>query len=107
MCECGANCGVRRQPAWLVAQLDDARSGFLAVAGGKNDGFCCPLCVRVLPQTCATVAHSPSKEVGGGGQTFLCKACNSFLGTAYEGATTGLIARIKEAKATGGSTNKV
>ena len=79
----------------------------LAVAGTETDGFCCPICVRVLSQACATIAHSPSKEVGGDGLTFLCKACNSFLGTAYEAATAGLLSRIIEAKATGGATHKV
>ena len=107
MCQCGANCEDRRLPPWLVAQLNDARSGFLAVSGVKTDGFCCPLCIRVLPQTCATVAHSPSKEAGGDGQTFLCKACNSYLGTAYEAGAAGMLSRIREARATGGSTHKI
>ena len=107
VCECGANCEDRRHPAWLLSQLAEARSGFLAVAGIQTDGFCCPLCVRVLPETCATIAHSPSKEVGGDGQTFLCKACNSYLGTAYEAAASEWLSRIIEARATRGTTHKV
>lgn len=107
MCLCGANCEDRRQPEWLLAQLVDARSGFLAVAGIPAHGFCCPLCVRVLPETCATIAHAPGKDVGGVGQTFLCKACNSYLGTAYEAAADAWLSRIGEARATGGTTHKV
>ena len=100
-CPCGANCQLRRPPEWLVAQLDDARSGLFAIAAILTDGFCCPLCVRVLPESCATIAHAPSKEVGGAGSTFLCKACNSFLGTAYEGAADEYVTSIKVAKSTG------
>ena len=39
--------------------------------------------------------------------TFLCKACNSFLGTAYEGHVSALQATIEESKATGATTLKI
>jgi hypothetical protein len=106
-CPCGGNCQPRRLPEWLVAQLNDARSGLLAIAGIVSEGFLCPLCLRILPESCATLAHAPSKEVGGSGQTFLCKACNSFLGTAYEAAADEVISSIEEAKATGSVAQKI
>jgi hypothetical protein len=106
-CACGANCQPRRLPDWLLAQLNDARHGLLAISGIATDGFCCPLCVRVLPESCATLAHAPSKEVGGDGATFLCKPCNSFLGTAYEGAADEFISSIAEAKRTGSVKQKI
>lgn len=106
-CPCGANCQPRKLPDWLLAQLADARRGLVGVAGVFTNGFCCPLCARVLPTSCATVAHAPSKEVGGGAQTFLCKACNSFLGTAYEAGADSYISAIEEAKASGASTTKI
>jgi hypothetical protein len=84
---------------WLVEQLRDAEAGIFGVAGIATNGFCCPLCVRVLPKTCATVAHAPSREVGGKGQTFLCKACNSFLGTAYEAGVDEYIADMRSGTA--------
>lgn len=106
-CPCGGNCQQRRLPDWLGAQLGDARSGLLAISGIRTDGFLCPLCVRILPETCATLAHAPSKEVGGSGQTFLCKACNSFLGTAYEAAADDYIGSIEDAKASGSVSQKI
>lgn len=94
-CPCGANCEPRRLPKWLVAQIRQADAGILGVAGIITDGFCCPLCVRVLPKTCATLAHAPSEAVGGKGATFLCKACNSFLGSAYEAGADDYIAEMR------------
>jgi hypothetical protein len=106
-CPCGANCQPRRLPKWLLAQLDDARSGFYSVSGIETDGFCCPLCVRVLPRACATIAHAPSKEVGGSGRTFLCKACNSFLGTAYEAGADEFMLTLQEGKLTGRTRHRI
>ena len=106
-CQCGANCQPRRLPKWLLGQLADARSRFYAISGIPTDGFCCPLCLRVLPQTCTTIAHAPSKGVGGGEQTFLCKSCNSFLGTAYEAGADEIISALEEAKLTGSTQHKI
>jgi hypothetical protein len=105
-CACGGNCNSKRQSAWLAAQISDARHGFEAVSGILVSGFCCPLCIRQLPTGCATVGHAPSKAIGGTGQTFLCKACNSFLGAAYEADAVSVIADLEEARASGTTTRK-
>src|SRR6266545_4455407 len=106
-CACGANCQPRRLPKWVMVQISEGRLGLLGVAGFGTDGFCCPLCARLLPITCATVAHAPSKEVGGTAQTFLCKACNDFLGTSYEASADTYITAMREESGSGARTRKI
>lgn len=65
--------------------------GFADLVGASITGFCCPLCLRRLPSLCATEAHAPARRVGGRRAAFLCKACNNFLGFAYEASAVAAI----------------
>jgi hypothetical protein len=76
------------------------------VASLSVDGFICPLCLRSLPDVCGTIAHAPAESVGGKPVTFLCKACNNFLGTTYEAGLSGWIERQREARTSGTATHK-
>lgn len=53
------------------------------------DEFVCPLCLRLLPATCATLAHAPARQVGGKVAGLLCRACNSLIGRNYEAQAIG------------------
>src|SRR5437773_6494113 len=85
--------------AGLQRNLGVAAEGLRAVTGLETADFCCPLCARLLPSDCASVAHAPAKEVGGRPRAFLCKACNNFLGTAYESSADAMIEAARQAGA--------
>jgi hypothetical protein len=106
-CQCGANCQPRKHPAWLRGQLDDAISGLLAISNITTNGFCCPLCLRLLPRSCANVAHAPSEELGGKAQTFICASCNSFLGRTYEASVETFITALRDEASTGTVNQKI
>jgi hypothetical protein len=82
-CSCGFGCGpaIRRG---LDAAIARSASSFQAVVGREPEGFCCPVCIRELEPRCATRGHYPAASVAGRRWTLICKACNSFLGTAFE-----------------------
>src|SRR4051812_42704845 len=82
-CRCGASCTGPPSPA-MQRLLDDAGEGFTQVTRLPLAGFCCPLCLRVLPDCCASFAHYPAAAAAGRRKTLLCKKCNSFLGAEYE-----------------------
>lgn len=82
-CSCGFGCGTGTRRG-LGLKLASAARSFEAVVGRVPNGFCCPLCLRELAQGCATRAHYPAESVAGKRSTLLCKACNSFMGTALE-----------------------
>jgi hypothetical protein len=70
-----------------------AAGGFQAVTERPISGFCCPLCLRQLQVSCATVAHAPAEALGGLALTFLCRTCNSYLGTAFEASAIEALRR--------------
>ena len=94
-CGCGAGCNSRRLGGRLMQELLNARAGLRAVAGVTTDGFCCPLCLRLLPFSCASEAHAPARRARGEAKTFLCKACNNYLGFSYEAAAVEALAQIR------------
>jgi hypothetical protein len=93
-CSCGGGCDASPPGPWLSPLLEEAERGFLSVVGRPVAGFCCPLCNRELLVACATVAHAPAEAVGGRPVVFLCRRCNSFLGTAYEASAKAMFARL-------------
>lgn len=82
-CSCGFGCGpaIRRG---LDAAIARSGRSFRSVVGRDPAGFCCPVCLRELEPGCATRGHYPAAAVEGTRWTLVCKACNSFLGTAFE-----------------------
>jgi hypothetical protein len=73
-----------------------ARAGLAEVTGQpQGAGFVCPLCLRVLSVDCATLAHAPADAVGGKPAAFLCKRCNSYLGTAFEPAAADQLEAVR------------
>jgi hypothetical protein len=79
----------------MLTTLQSAAAGILAVARVATDGFCCPLCLRFLPLQCASEAHAPARKLGGRSSTFLCKACNNFLGFSYEAAAVEALTQVR------------
>lgn len=99
-CRCGAGCD--RPPSTTLARLiHDARFGFAIAARRSIAGFACPLCLRLLPDRCATFAHYPARAAGGRRKTLLCKRCNSFLGTTYEPHAVVMAARAASGEVAG------
>jgi hypothetical protein len=90
-CPCGAGCNSTSPSDWLARRIAIASRGFEAVVGRRVSGFCCPLCAKELPLSCASVADCPAKAVGGRPLTFLCKRCNNFLGQEFESAAAMLL----------------
>ena len=82
-CSCGFGCGpaIRRG---LDAAIARSGRSFRSVVGRDPADFCCPVCLRELEPRCATRGHYPAASVAGTRWTLACKACNSFLGTAFE-----------------------
>lgn len=68
----------------MSGMLAEAGRGFKEVVGRDVSGFCCPLCLRELDLSCSSVAHAPAEALGGRPVAFLCRHCNSYLGTAFE-----------------------
>lgn len=93
-CSCDGGCVDGAVSRLLRNRLSAAAKGFLAVAGRSPNGFCCPLCLRELPETCATSAHGPAEGIGGRAVGVLCRRCNSFIGTAYESHALDLIRSV-------------
>lgn len=85
-CECQGGCQRARPLPATIRILAQLRLSFANVLGnGPPMGrFCCPLCLRILPETCATMAHAPSERLGGQVAGVQCKGCNSYLGRRYE-----------------------
>jgi hypothetical protein len=106
-CACGAGCKRHRLSDRLRAQLADGQRGLFGVTRIRTNGFCCPLCVRILPFTCATDGHAPSEVVGGIPRAFLCKSCNNFLGTRYEAGAADYIRGRRQASSRGGEDYRV
>lgn len=79
----------------LLGQLTTASRGIMAVARVRTNGFCCPLCLRFLPVTCAADAHAPAKRLGGRPVTFLCTACNGYLGFSYEAGAAQIVTLVR------------
>lgn len=92
-CSCGGGCSGQAPNPWLQKVIGVAAGGFQAVTDRPVSGFCCPLCLRQLQVSCATVAHAPAKAVGGLSLTFLCRTCNSYLGTAFEASAIEALRR--------------
>lgn len=90
-CVCGGGCTSIAPRGWLANQVAMASRGFEAVVGRATEGFCCPLCARELPSSCASVADCPAKAVGGRPLTLLCKRCNNLLGQEYESEAAALL----------------
>ena len=85
-CECHGGCQRSRPLPATAKILGRLRLSFEAVLGYELPAarFCCPLCLRMLPDTCATLAHAPAERLGGSIVGVLCKACNSFTGHRFE-----------------------
>jgi hypothetical protein len=97
-CSCGGGC-IDRSPSesrFLAGQVAAGAKGFREVVGREVRGFCCPLCTRELDEGCASVAHAPSEAIGGRPRTFLCRRCNSFLGTAFEASAIDAVRRSSD-----------
>ena len=85
-CDCGAGCTRPSKSMRLSRDLAKAATGFEAVVGRTPKGFCCPVCLREMNPMCATIAHAPARSVGGRPVVFLCRDCNSSLGSQLEAA---------------------
>lgn len=81
--------------------LEAAGNGFEAVVGERVSGFCCPLCLRILPDSCASFGHFPAKGAGGSRRTLLCKSCNNFLGATYEASSIEMARRFADEEEAG------
>lgn len=85
-CECSGGCQPRKLSPSVAALLQKIQASWLLATGEvlANGRFRCPLCLRDVPEFCATLAHAPSAGLGGKAVGLLCRACNSYLGTTYE-----------------------
>lgn len=93
-CQCGGRCPATAPAPRLASQLARARRGFSRVTGRNLVGFCCPLCLRLLPDSCASLAHAPARALGGRPVAFLCRACNGYLSRSFEAAAISSLAAI-------------
>src|SRR5437773_72093 len=103
-CSCGDGCSGRQTVS--TARIEAMNHDFESLAGTRPSAFVCPLCAREVDRGCVSLAHAPSKRLGGRAVTLTCRRCNSRMGTWYEAHTVTMV-RNRQASKSGTWTERI